>query len=187
LVQEFNESRVKSQESRDETVITHDSKLITHVSRAIHPAIKKVTNDIEELKYNTAIATLMKCVNDLYEIKAKDGYSSDGWKAGLEALVMMIGPFAPHTAEELWHDLGHTDTINKDHWPEWEDKYLVSDTMTIAVQVNGKLRGTVEVATDTPKEEIITAALTLEKVKAHLAGEPKKTIYVPNKLVNFVA
>jgi leucyl-tRNA synthetase len=157
------------------------------VLRVVHPAIRKVTDDLENQKYNTAIATLMKAINDLYELKAKDGFSdTKSWQFALESLVMLIGPFAPHAAEQLWHDLGHEDSIHKDHWPLWDDKYLVSDTLTIAVQVNGKLRGTVEVPADASKEAIITAAQTDEKIKAHLNGEPKKTIYVPGKLVNLV-
>ncbi len=154
--------------------------------RVIHPAIKKVTADLEDQKYNTAIAALMKATNDLYEFKAKNGFASSSWREVLESLVMMIGPFAPHAAEELWHELGHTDSVHKDHWPQWDDAYLVQDTITIAVQVNGKLRGTVEVDAQSSEEEVVAAARADEKVKAHITAEPKKIIYVPKRLVSFV-
>lgn len=176
LVQEFLEN-----------VTVGDEKSEHHVSKAVHPAIKKVTEDLEAQKYNTAIAALMKCTNDLYEIKVKTGITgSNEWRDGLEALVMLIGPFAPHMAEELWHQLGREDSVQRDHWPIWNNQYLVSETMTIAVQVNGKLRATVHVATDAGKDDIISAAMSDEKVKAHLNGEPKKVIYVPGKIVNVV-
>jgi len=82
--------------------------------------------------------------------------------------------------------MGHDDSVHISHWPKLDEKYLVSDTMTIAIQVNGKLRGTVSVASDASKEAVIAAASSDEKIKAHLSGEPKKTIYVPGKLVSFV-
>jgi leucyl-tRNA synthetase len=94
------------------------------VLRAIHPTIQKVTHDLEQQKYNTAIAVMMKCVNDLYILKTKGFDDSESWQFALESLVALVGPFAPHTAEELWHQLGHDSTVNKDSWPEWDDAYL---------------------------------------------------------------
>lgn len=155
--------------------------------RAVHSAIKKVTEDLEDQRYNTAIAAMMKATNDLYSIKSEHGVvRSDSWKEALESLVQMMAPFAPHTADELWQQLGHDDSVNKDHWPNWDDKYLVSDTVTIVVQVNGKLRAQLQLPADIDKDAAIEAAKNDEKVKAHLTGEPKKSIYVPGKLVNFV-
>ncbi len=155
--------------------------------KAIHPAVQKVTADLEEQKYNTAIAAMMKATNDLYEIKAKSGIvKSESWRFVLESLVMLIGPFAPHASEQMWHDLGHEDSVHKGHWPVLDETYLVEDTMTLAIQVNGKLRGTITVNSEASKEDIIEAAKADEKIKAHLVGEPSKTIYVPGKLVSFV-
>lgn len=155
--------------------------------RAVHPAIKKVTRDIEDQKYNTAIASLMKCCNDLYDIKAKNGFiGTTSWQAALENLVMMIGPFAPHIAEELWHELGHEDSVHVDHWPQWEEAYIVSDTITYAVQVNGKLRGEVEVPVDATEEAVVIAARANQKVASYITSDPKKVIFVPGKLVSFV-
>jgi len=173
LVQEFNEKKEDG---------SSDSAL-----KIVHPAIQKVTSDLEDQKYNTAIAAMMKCTNDLYELKAKEGFKDQkSWQFALESLVMMIGPFAPHAAEELWHDLGHEDSVHKDHWPIWDDKYLLGDMMTIVVQVNGKLRANIEVPHDSDEASITEAAKKQEKVAAFLTSEPKKTIYVKNRLVNFV-
>lgn len=171
LVQEFAE---KGPVEGDDTVL-----------KLIHPAILKVTKDLDEQKYNTAVATMMKATNDLYEQKAKSGFAGD-WQTALEALVMMIAPFAPHTAEELWHDLGHEDSVNKNHWPQWDEKYLIADTITIAVQVNGRLRATIELPADIDEAGAVEAAREDEKVKVYLTAEPKKSIYVPKRLVNFV-
>jgi leucyl-tRNA synthetase len=172
LVQEFLnteslESRVLSQE---------------RLHAIINPVIKKVTEDIDSQKYNTAIATLMKCCNDLHLIKAKDGYTDkDGWQSTLESLVMLIAPFAPHTAEELWHDLGHQDSVNKDHWPKINEKYLVSDSVTIGVQINGKVRGQITIAPGCSEKEAIIAAAEILKDQVI-----KKIIYVPSRILNIV-
>lgn len=175
IVQEFLETKPSGDTDGDK------------ILKVVHPAIQKVTSDLESQKYNTAIASLMKCTNDLYELKAKDGFKAqEAWQFALESLVMMIGPFAPHVADELWHDLGHGGSVHKDNWPAWDDAYLVQDTLTIAIQVNGKLRGTVEVSAESSEEDVVRAARADEKVKSYLTSEPKKTVYVPNKLINFV-
>jgi leucyl-tRNA synthetase len=159
----------------------------TGPQKIVHFAIKKVTEDLEEQKYNTAVATMMKATNDMYELKAKEGFvGTNSWRSALESLVMLIAPFAPHTAEELWHDFGHEDSVNKDHWPVLEAQYLVSVSATYAVQVNGKLRGEVEVATDADQETVVASARANEKVAGYITSEPKKVIFVQNKLVSFV-
>lgn len=167
---------------------SEDNQVQVGLLRAIHPAIKKVTADLEDQKYNTAIAAMMKATNDLYDIKAKSGFTDkEKWQFALESLVQLIAPFAPHTAEELWHDLGHQDSVQRDHWPEWDEQYLASDYLTIAVQVNGKMRATIEVSADATEENVLAAAQTQPKVAGYLEGQPiRKSIYVPKKLVNFV-
>lgn len=174
LVQEFNEA---SEGEKSEAVL-----------KAFHPAIRKATADLEDQKYNTAIAAMMELTNDLYKIKAKDNYGDrDNWKAALESLVALVAPFAPHMAEELWHQLGHDTSVHRDSWPQWDEKYLVGDSMTIVVQVNGKLRATLEVPLDTSEEEIKSQALAHENVAKFVGdSEPYKVIYIPKKLVNIV-
>lgn len=175
LVQQFNAS--KAEDQSDDAVL-----------RAIHPAILKVSRDLEDQKYNTAIAALMKATNDLYELKAKDNFAArDNWRFALESLVMLVAPFAPHMSEELWHQLGHEDSVNVDHWPTFDEKYLATDTVTIAVQVNGKLRGEITVASDADEDLIKSEALAHENVAKFVGDkEPAKVIYVPGRLVNVV-
>jgi leucyl-tRNA synthetase len=155
---------------------------------AVHKTIKKVTDDLEQQKYNTAIAAMMECVNDLYKARQDGGFADrDGWHFSLESLCMLLAPFAPHITEEMWHQLGKDDSIHVDHWPEYDEKYLVSDTMTIVVQINGKVRAQIEVAADAPEEQIVDMAKSQERVQPYLEGkEIKKSIYVPGKLVSFV-
>jgi leucyl-tRNA synthetase len=157
------------------------------INRSMHGMIKKVTEDLEANRYNTAIAAAMAATNDLYKFKIEHFVKHNVWQSALEALVASIAPFAPHISEELWLQLGHHLTVHKDSWPSFDEKYLVTDTITIAVQINGKLRGEVEVPADADKESFIEAAKTNPKVAGHLNGQTvKKSIYVPNKLVNFV-
>ena len=154
--------------------------------RIIHPTIKKVTADLEDQKYNTAIAAMMKCVNDMYELKAKNGFDAN-WQFALESLVALVAPFAPHIADELWHDLGQASSIQRESWPIFDEKYLIGDTITLAVQVNGKLRSTVAIAHDADETTSVEAAKSDEKIAGYLRqGTLVKTIYVPNKLINFV-
>ncbi len=156
--------------------------------RLTHSTIKKVTRDIEDEKFNTAVAAMMEMVNGLYKFKESHGMQvSETWRFTLESLLQILAPFAPHITEELWQELGHTDTIHVNHWPKWDEQYLVSDVMTIIVQVNGKLRSKLELPTDIDQQGVEAAALADEKVCSYLnARAPKKVIYVPGKLVNIV-
>jgi leucyl-tRNA synthetase len=176
LVQEFDSARGEGQEARE------DVELL----KVGHRTIKKVTEDLHELSFNTAIAALMEAVNDLYKKKAEDNYAAKDWSWALKTLLQLLAPFAPHIGEELWQQLGETGSIHQSQWPEYDKKYLVQDSITIAVQVNGRLRGEVEVPADASEEVIVKAAKANERVAAHLNSEPKKTIYVPARLVNFV-
>jgi leucyl-tRNA synthetase len=157
------------------------------IRRAVHKATKKVSQDLRSLSFNTAIAAQMELVNDLYRVKAGDAYASKDWRRAIETLLQLLAPFAPHIAEELWYQLGHDGSIHTSEWPAWDEKYLSEDTITIAVQVNGKLRGQVSVSGDASEDAVINAAKSDGKVAAHITGkELRKTIYVPGKLVNFV-
>lgn len=153
----------------------------------IHKTIKKVTDDIEAVKLNTAISTMMECTNDLYKIKEVDKFSSSSWKFTLESLLQLVAPFAPHIAEELWHKLGHEDSIHVNHWPDIDEQYLVSDNITLAIQVNGKVRAEITVPADSTEESIKSTALSQENVVKYLSGSPpKKVIYVTARLVSVV-
>ena len=156
--------------------------------RLTHLTIKKVTRDIEDEKFNTAVAAMMEMVNGLYKIKeAQSIQASATWRFTLESLLQILAPFAPHITEELWHELGHTDTIHVNHWPKWDEKYLKSDTITIIVQVNGKLRSKLKLPVDTDRQGVEEAALADENVQKFTNNKPpKKMVYVPGKLVNIV-
>lgn len=177
LVQEFREAvgRQTKQASAPE------------LTRLRHKAIKKVTQDIDSFSFNTAIATLMEKLNELYRLKAKDNYASAEWTETLDTLLVLLAPFAPHIAEELWQQLGHKTSVHQAKWPEWDEQYLVEETITIVVQVNGKLRAQLQMPAAADKEYIIQKARAEQKVQTALSGAaPRKTIYVPGKLINFV-
>lgn len=145
-----------------------------------HQVVKKVTEDIKLFKYNTSIAAIMELVNTIYETGADDEV--------LKTLVQLLAPFAPHLTEELWQvNLNQKGSVHLSTWPKYDEKYLKSKNLTIAVQVNGKLRATIEVDSDLEKEEIIKLAKQNEKVSKWLIdGKLKKQVFVPGKLVNFV-
>ncbi len=156
------------------------------VRRSQHKAVRKVTDDLRRLSFNTAIAALMEYVNDLYKYKV-DGFSHETWRQAIEALVQMTEPFAPHMSAELWQELGHEDLIQHATWPTWDDALIVESTMKIAVQVNGKVRAEIEVSADASEDEIKQAALAQENVAKFIAdAEPKKVIYVTGRLVSVV-
>lgn len=156
------------------------------VKRIQNQTVKKVTDDIHRLSFNTGIAALMEYTNELYKLK-NDGFSKETWHDALSSMAQMLSPFAPHIAEELWSQLGHNDLVQNTMWPVWDEAFITSDTMTIAVQVNGKLRGEITVATDAGEDKIKTLALQQENVARYVDGEPKKVIYVPGRLVSIVA
>ena len=130
---------------------------------------------------------MMELTNTLYTLK-KNGFTNMfAWQFALESLAAMIAPFAPHAADELWHDLGRTTSVQRDSWPLFDEQYLARETITLAVQVNGKLRGTIEVPADTDQPASVEAAKQNDKIVAYLDGhEIIKTIFVPGKLINFV-
>lgn len=149
------------------------------VKRGLHKAIRKVGEDIPALKFNTAISALMIFMNALEKEKA---ISKDDF--GL--LLRVLAPFAPHMAEELWHSIGHKTFIHKEAWPKWNPKLAADDMATIAIQVNGKMRGTAVLASDASDEEHEAAARAV--VSDKLPATPvKKVIVVKGRLVNFVA
>jgi leucyl-tRNA synthetase len=153
-----------------------------------HKTAKKITEDIEDDKYNTAVSTMMEAVNTYFKLKETYGIGkSDAWKFALESLLQVLSPFAPHITEELWADLGHDKTIHIDNWPTWDNAYLVSDTATIIVQVNGKLRAKLTIAADATEDDVKQEALNEPNVVKFLENkQPAKVIYVPGRLVNIV-
>ena len=146
----------------------------------LHQTLKKVTEDIENLKFNTAIAQMMVAVNELTRLERRP-------RRALERLVLVLSPFAPHIAEELWQRLGHAGSLACEPWPAWDPALVLEDTVTVAVQVNGKLRATLELPRGLGADQVRDAALADERIRKHLEGVTvKKVIHVPNKLLSLV-
>jgi leucyl-tRNA synthetase len=155
--------------------------------RVAHRTIKKMTEDIETNRYNTAIATAMTCVNELYKLKTEGFGKHDVWQEALQSIVACVAPFAPHLSEELWHQLGHSDSIHRDSWPAYDEQYLTEDTVTLAIQINGKVRGQVTLPVDADETSALDAAKAEAKIQTHLTSKQIiKTIYVPGKILNLV-
>ena len=155
------------------------------IQRAILAAIAGVTEDLEAFHFNRAVARVHELVNTLSDVDPEaDGNTL---REGLEAVTVLIGPMMPHLAEELWHMLGRDTLVSETAWPDFDPDLLVQDTVKIAVQVRGKMRGTVEIASDADQAVAEAAALALPTVTAAIDGdEIKKIIYVPNRIINVI-
>jgi leucyl-tRNA synthetase len=164
---------------------TQKSKVEKDLRRAIHTAIKEVSEDMEgDYQFNTAISELMKLSNALTDAPCKD---SPIYREGIETLTILMAPFAPHIAEELWHELRNTNSVHQQEWLKYDPDALVVDEIVLVVQVNGKVRGTLQVPASSSKEELEEYARNSEAAQKYLEGkEIKKVIVVPGKLVNFV-
>jgi leucyl-tRNA synthetase len=159
--------------------ITDDPAPEAHL-RLLHKTIQKVSQDIDGLAFNTAIAQLMVFTNEMTKLERRP-------RALLEPFVLILSPFAPHLGEELWSRLGHPDTLAYEAWPAWDPALVVDETVTVAIQVNGKLRATLELARGTDREAAQAAALADERIQRYVNGsELRKVIHVPDKLVNLV-
>jgi leucyl-tRNA synthetase len=146
--------------------------------RLLHQTIKKVTEDIEGLRFNTAISQMMVFTNEMTKAEQRP-------RALLEPFVLILSPFAPHLAEELWEVLGHTPSVSEQPWPIFDPAMTISDRLTIPIQVNGKLRAKLDVGTDATREQF--EGLARVQIAEWLQGkEPKKIVYVEKKLMNFV-
>jgi len=142
---------------------------------------KKIDFDLESAKFNTIISSFMEFVNFGLENKGEAG------KDTAERFLLLLAPFAPHISEELWHKLGHQDSVHKQAWPKYEDSLVKDETAVLIIQVSGKVRDKVEVLRDISEEEAKILTLSRENVKKWTAGkEIKKVIFVPGKLINIV-
>ena len=158
---------------------------LPEIRKSQHKAIKKVTDDFRRESLNTAVAALMEFTNELYKFKTAGFYPE--WKEILEDLLKLLAPFAPHLSSELWQQLGNSDFIDNAGWPKWNDEFLTESKVQVIVQVNGKLRGKIEVSKDAERAEILEIARNEENVAKHLAEkEIVKEIFIKGKLVNFV-
>ena len=146
----------------------------------IEKTVKKTTEDIEEMKFNTAISALMIFVNEA-------GKSEFISQEVYEKFLLILSPYDPHIAEEIWRNLGHKKSIHLSDWPKWDENLIRDEEVTIALQINGKVRAEIMIKADSDEEEIKKRALANEAVLRYLAGDSaKKVIYVKNRLINIV-
>ena len=165
----------------DHPALLTDEPIDGDIERNLHQLIRKAGDDIESLKFNTVIAAMMEFVNGVYKA-GKIGRSQ------AKRFVLVLSPFAPHLAEELWEKLGHGQSLAYEPWPVAEASYLVQDSLDIPVQINGKLRGRVSVPPTAAQADIEVAAKKDPAIAKHLAGKTiRKVIYVPGRLLNIVA
>ncbi|MGM8365145.1 leucine--tRNA ligase [Virgibacillus sp. W0181] len=169
---------IKDDGSLSDKIVEHD---VPTFNKIYHATVKKVTNDFENLHFNTAISQMMVFVNE--------GYKADEVsKSHIEGFVKMLYPIAPHLCEELWNRLGHEDTITYEAWPVYDESSLVEDEVEVVVQIMGKVRAKINVPRDISKEALEAQALEDEKIQDWLQGKTiRKVIVVPGKLVNIVA
>jgi leucyl-tRNA synthetase len=159
--------------------------------RAIHRTIKKVTDDIEErFHFNTAIAAIMELLNGL-SLAAQRGDASSGAlavrKQGLETVILLLAPFVPHVASELWQQLGHETPLSDMSWPAYSAELIEEEQLLIVVQVNGRMRGKITVPADMTRERIELDALSDPRIAGYLNGKKiERVVYVPRRLVNIV-
>ena len=165
---------------REETLTISDDEPSAEELKILHKTIKKIGSDIETFSYNTSVSAFMICVNELYTLKCNK-------KAILEPLTILLAPFAPHIAEELYHLLGNTTTVCDAQWPQFNEEYLKESSVNYPVSFNGKVRFTLTLPADMNREEVEKTALANEQTQKYLEGKtPKKVIVVSGKIVNIV-
>ena len=158
-------------------ILTDDEGYSADMETKMHQTIKKVSSDFESLKYNTAIAAMMSLINDFYKKNAVT-------KGEFKTLLTLLNPVAPHITEELWQANGFDGRLYQTSWPEYDEEKTVESTIELAVQINGKMKGTLKVSKDEQKENIL--AMAKEMLGDKLTGTIVKEIYVPGRIVNIV-
>ncbi len=167
---------------------TPDAAVIKQLRRKLHQTLKRLTADFEGFQFNTAVAGLMELLNEMVQARAAGAAGTDAWREALEAYPRMMAPIAPHLAEELWQHLGKEYSVHRQAWPEVDEEAARADTVTLVVQINGKLRDRLTVEAGLPEEEARRLALASEGARRFLEDkEVKKVIVVPGRLVNIVA
>jgi leucyl-tRNA synthetase len=157
------------------------------LARMTHQTIKKVTGDIERVRFNTMVAALMEFTNYLHRVEESAAAGKDAWESSIRTLLLLLAPTVPHLAEELWQRKGYEYSVHSQAWPEWDKALVEQDEFTLVVQVNGKLRDRVTVPVSIKEDEAKNIAVKQEKARPYLEGRKVvKIIYVPGKLVNVV-
>jgi len=164
-----------------------DKKDNRELKRIINQTIKKVTQDLEKIRFNTMISTLMEFTNYLTKIKEVGSVSGEDWRQSIETLLVLLAPTAPHLTEELWQKIGNDYSIHNRRWPEWDEELAKDEEITLVVQVNGKLRDRIAVPASITENEALWLAEESHKVEGYLKGKDIiKKVYIQGKLVNLV-
>lgn len=181
LIDKFTEDKGKSGKNE----ISKDEKELNYIRNY---TIKSVTDDAEKFQFNTAIARIMELVNALYKYDGEvENKNMKLYEETIADLIRVLAPFAPHFSEEMWERMGYSYSVFNQKWPEYDEKALVKDTVEIAIQVNGKVRGRIEISSDAAEKEIQDKALSCDNIRQFIDGkEIKKVIVVKNRLVNIV-
>src|SRR3989442_13230765 len=157
------------------------------IERLRHKTIKRVTEDLGNFRFNTALAALMECNNALIKQQSEPVARSAAFRNTLETMMQLLAPMAPHITEELWHLTGHTGSIHTTRWPSYDEALTHDETFTLVVQVNGKVRERIEVAADISEQDIRALVLQNTRVASFIGDATvQKVIYIPGKLVNIV-
>jgi leucyl-tRNA synthetase len=164
------------------------SAAVAAVRRTTHKTIAAVTDDLDKFRFNRAVARIRELTNALEQLPTGEPGAAEVSREGIETLARLLGPMMPHLAEEMWHELGGRGLLAEQPWPQPDPELTREEQVTIAVQVNGKLRATLEIPRDTAAETVESAALALPQIRRWLDGNvPRKVIVVPNRIVNVVA
>jgi leucyl-tRNA synthetase len=169
--------------------LSNNQESLRQLSFWTHRTIKRVTQDIERFAFNTAIASIMEYVNALYRFMEEDPavFNTFEGNRAIENLLLVLAPFAPYICEELWEEIGGPFSIHRQPWPEWDEELAKADTITLVVQVNGKVRERIEVDADIDPQQMERIALESPRIKQLVEGKTvRKTVVVPGKLVNIV-
>lgn len=173
----------KIYEGKEVEISGKDIKSLEYI---INSNIISIKRDVEDFSFNTAIARIMEITNEMYRIVNKGG-TSKKLKEEFKKLIIILAPFAPHLSEELWHQIGEEGSVHKQEYPKEDKEKIILDNVTIAIQINGKLRETIEIKKDEKKEKVLEEVKKLEKIIPYIEGKHIiKEIYVPNKIVNIV-
>lgn len=165
-----------------------DEQATRALRRKTHQTIRKVGQDFEAFSFNTAVAAIMELRNSLNDAKRNRNVTAVAWNEAVNNLLLLLAPITPHVSEELWAQRGRPYSIHQQPWPQWDEEIARDDTITLVVQVNGKVRDRLELPADTPEADMKTAALASENVQRYLEGkEPRKVIVIKGKLVNIVS
>ena len=164
-----------------------DDESVRSLVRMIHKTVKKVEDDVERFKFNTALAAMMELTNHMGRAWDDGGVDSASWQDAVEKLLLLLAPIAPHITEELWERTGRPYSIHNQPLPQWDDELARDEEITLVVQVNGRVRDRIQAPASIAEDEARTLALESHKVQPYLDGSQiKQVIYVPGRLVNVV-